>query len=167
MNGFIDIAALSYVMTATELFSYTGKSSLQTMGFNCFSIVTSWMVGASLMGDRNQNVEQITIEVSQSHIIALDSLNATPYLNVYEYGLDIEILVHRNQYIAVNSTQIYYQRCGLMNEQSGLCVDRPLIVVDAGKYQLLFHDFNHLLRIPCFRLPKQMSQLYSWVHGCE
>ena len=140
------------------------------MGFNCMSTVTSWMVGASLMGDRNQNAGQITIKTTnvpsqRPSIIALDSLNATPYLNVYEYGLDI--VIHQSQYIAVKSTHIYYQHCGLMNEQSGRCVDRPLIVVDAGKYQLLFHDFNHLLSIPCFRLPKQMSQLYSWVHGCE
>ena len=141
MNGFIDRAALSHVMAATELISHPGKVSNQRVGFNCNrTTLTNWTVGARIMGNNYQNAGQIiirTTNVRPSQLpstTVLRSLNVTSYLNVYEYELDDKIFVRQDQYIAVNSTQIYYQHCGLMNSQSGRCIDRPLVVVDAGKF---------------------------------
>ena len=139
VNGFIDRAALSYVMAATELISHPGEIPFQRIGFNCVALISSWTVGARIMGDHHENAGQIIIRTvlspSQSPITTvLSSLNATSYLNVYEYELHTNQFVSLDQYITINSSQIYYQRCGLMNSQSGRCIDRPLVVVDVGKF---------------------------------
>ena len=138
MNGFIDRAALSHVMAATELISHPKEIPFQRIAFNCAAMISIWTVGARIMGD-HQNAPQIFIRTimlpSQNPITTvLSSLNATSYLNVYEYELHTKTYVSRDQYIATNSSQIYYQRCGLMNSQSGRCIDRPLVVVDAGEF---------------------------------
>ena len=131
---------MPHLMAATEIISHTGELRHRRLGFNCNGTLTGWTVGARMMGDYHQNAAQIIIRSMQfpsrsPHIYttALSSLNATSYLNVYEYELHPKLLVSHDLYIAVNSTQIYSQRCGLMNEQSGRCKDRPLVVVDAGK----------------------------------
>ena len=139
MNGFIDIAALSHVMAATELFSHPGEIAFQRIAFNCEAMISIWTVGARIMGDYHENAPQIIIRTTLSPSqtpppTVLSSLNATSYLNVYEYELHPRHFVSHQQLIAINSTQIYYQRCGLMNSQSGHCIDRPLVVVDAGKF---------------------------------
>ena len=156
MNGFIDRAALSYIMAATELFSHPGEIPIQRMGFNCAAMISSWTVGARKMGDHYENAPQIiilTIMPSQSPITTvLSSLNATSYLNVYEYELHTWQFVSQQQYIAINSTQIYYQRCGLMNSQSGRCIDRPLVVVDAG-------EFHYHLYVPAIIIVPSMLQI--------
>ena len=157
VNGFTDRTALSYVMAATEIISYPGVLHHQRLVFNCNGTLISWIVGAMITGDYHQNAGQIIIRTqympSQApHTIVLSSLDAASYLNVYEYKH--QIFVHQNQYIAVNSTQIYSQRCGLMNEQSGRCIDRPLVVVDAGKIRY-YNNTSH--NYTCIILP--MTQI--------
>ena len=134
-------------MAATELVSHPGEIAFQRIAFNCEAMISIWTVGARIMGD-HQNAGQIIIRTtkspSQSPITTtLSSLNATSYLNVYEYELHTKHFVKQQQYIATNSSQIYYQRCGLMNSQSKRCIDRPLVVVDACKFHC--HNCMYLL----------------------
>ena len=74
----------------------------------------------------------------------LSSLNATSYLNVYEYELSPTFYVWTYRYIAVEfevnpKFQIYYERYGL-----NTIVDRPLIAADAGKcFYECYEHFRH------------------------
>ena len=100
-------------------------------------------MGARITGHSQEKAPQILINDLSSHTTIhtseLSSLNATSYLNVYEYELSPPVQVDQDQYIAVDSTQIYYQRCGIVRQLSGQCIDIPLVAVDAGKLST-FHD---------------------------
>ena len=95
-------------------------------------------MGARITGHSQEKAPQILIEElspysDNIHTYELGSLNATSYPNVYEYELSPPVQVDQDQYIAVISTQIYYQRCGKVLH-IGQCKDRPLVAVDASKF---------------------------------
>ena len=132
-------------MTATELTSHPDTLNYTySIYFSCSgSTVRKWTVGARITGHSQEKAPQILINDLSSHTTIhtseLSSLNATSYLNVYEYELSPPVQVDQDQYIAVDSTQIYYQRCGIVRQLSGQCIDIPLVAVDAGKLST-FHD---------------------------
>ena len=129
-------------MAATELTSHPDTLHYpHRIYFGCSgSTVRKWTVGARITGHSQEKAPQILIEeLSLSsysdniHTSELSSPNATSYLNVYEYELSPPVQVDQGQYIAVDSTQIYYQRCGKV-PNIGQCKDRPLVAVDASKF---------------------------------
>ena len=136
-RGFIDIAALRLIMAATELTSHPYTLDFnRSIYFGCRgSTVRKWTVGARITGHSREKAPHILINDLSSHTTIhtseLCSLNATSYLNVYEYELSPPVQVNQAQYIAVDSTQIYYQRCGIVR-WSGQCIGLPLVAVDAG-----------------------------------
>ena len=136
VSGFIDIAAVRYIMAATEVTSHPGEL-LRYFGklqFICNKTnIIKWTMGAKTVGTHQKSTSQIFIKKpdirTTSHTTVLRSLNATSHLNVYEYELS-PVAVDQKQYIDVISSHIYYQRC---RRSTGLCPDRPLLVVDASK----------------------------------
>ena len=139
-NGFVDMAALRYIMAATELTSHSMEELLRynsKIYFGCNgSYINKWTIGASITGD---NVPLIHIN-NQSYpygpsitTTSLNQLTTTPHLNVYDYRLKSPVSVSEKQFISVNSSQIYYKRCGLVSEP-GQCTDQPLVAVSVSKY---------------------------------
>ena len=132
-------------MAATELTSHPDTFQYpHSIYFGCSgSTVRKWTVGARITGHSQEKLPQILIKELPSlttiHTSELSSVNTTSYLNVYEYELSPPVQVDQDQYITVDSTQIYYQRCGIVRQLSGQCIDIPLVAVDAGKFSTL-HD---------------------------
>ena len=134
-NGFVDMAALRYIMAATELTSHsTNLSHSSKIYFGCNNIIINkWTIGARITGGDKEETIMINIKKHIVNDIQLNSLNTTPYLNVYDHNHRVE--VRRDQYIEVNSSQVYYKRCGLIYK-SGQCIDQPLVSVSASKFML-------------------------------
>ena len=136
-NGFVDMAALRYIMAATELTSHSTNIPYNSrIYFGCNdTIINKWTIGARITGGDKEETIMINIEEQYNTIndIQLNSLNTTSYLNVYDHNHRVE--VHRDQYIEVNSSQVYYKRCGLIYN-SGECLDQPLVSVSASKFML-------------------------------
>ena len=158
-------------MAATELTAYTEHPvSFLGIKFGCNgSNVTQWTVGTRLLTDHHENISQILISGptpgTTPHTTVLSSLNATSYLNVYEYETSSPLPVGQDQYITLESSQIYYQRCKRMVENN-LCRDQTLVAVDVSKFSVYYMIIIYL-SIQCCRLSKQLSQLYPWVHWYE
>ena len=135
-NGFVDMAALRYIMAATELTSHSMQEALRhtKIYFGCNgTIINKWTIGARITGD---NVPQIHINDGfnkATNNIPLNSLNTTPYLNVYDYKLKSPVSVNEKQSISVESSQIYYLRCGLVRKPMQ-CIDQPLVAVSVSKF---------------------------------
>ena len=136
-------------MAATSITTYPTSQSdrrySRLLYFNCrnkFLQLKKWTVGARINED-GTTAPSIHIRTPgpNSHEIDtrhLSSLNATSYLNVYEYELSHRFYVWTDLYIAVHyeanpKIQIYYERYGLSTT-----VDKPLIAVDAGIYTCLY-----------------------------
>ena len=146
-------------MAATSITTYPTSLSDQRYSrllyFNCRSNLKKWTVGARINEDEttapytHSRTVHIHIRTPEqdSYIIPngtrhLSSLNATSYLNVYEYELSPTVDVWTRRYIALEfeanpKIQIYYERYGLSTT-----VDRPLIAADAGK--CLYECYEHL-----------------------
>ena len=144
----MDFDALRHIMAATSITTYPTSQSeylrySRLLYFNCrnnFLQLKKWTVGAHINED-GTTAPSIHIRTPGpgSYVIYdgtrhLSSLNATSYLNVYEYELSPTVDVWTDRYIAIQyeanpKIQIYYERYGLSTT-----VDKPLIAVDAGIY---------------------------------
>ena len=136
-NGFVDIAALRHIIAATELISHSMEELMRNteIYFGCNgSYINKWTIGARITGD-NVPLIHINDKLNKTAITttSLTSLTTTPYLNVYDYRLRSPVSVSEKQSISVQSSQIYYKRCGLVNEH-GQCIDQPLVAVSVSKY---------------------------------
>ena len=151
VSGFFDIAAVRYIMAATEVTSHPGEL-LRYFGklhFTCNKTnIIRWTLGAKTVGAHQKSTSQIFINKpdtrTTSHTIVLSSLNATSHVNVYEYELS-PVTVDQKQHINVLSSHIYYQRC---RRSTGSCPDRPLVAVDASKFKLVLHIYY--IQCTCF-----------------
>ena len=133
-------AAFDHVMAATELTSHDGELAVRGIRFNCSSPrITKWTVGAQIPEHPPQILIYDDGNTSlKRYPFMLSSLNTTPHINVYEQNVDVYL--PSSGYIAVNSSQIYYQRCAL-----GGCVDRPLVAVRARTFGLHYDFFGIVL----------------------
>lgn len=135
-NGFVDMAALKYIMAATELTSHS--TNVQYDGrvyFRCNdTFINKWTVGARITGDDKEKPLMINIKKQFKVVkpIQLNSLNATSFLNVYDHNHRVK--VGEGQYIEVNSSQVYYKRCGVFFNFGQQCIDQPLVAVSASKF---------------------------------
>ena len=158
-NGFVDIAALMYIMAATELTSRSTNLLLDYRSriyFGCNNIIINkWTIGARITGGDKEETIMINIKEQYNIVkdIQLNSLNTTSYLNVYDHNHRVE--VHRDQYIEVNSSQVYYKRCGLIYN-SGECLDQPLVSVSASKF-ILYSNAPLVPYILYLRLPRLLQ----------
>ena len=154
-NGFVDMAALRYIMAATELTSHsTNLYYGSRIYFGCNDIIINkWTIGARITGGDKEETIIINIKKHIVNDIQLNSLNTTPYLNVYDHNHRVE--VHRDQYIEVNSSQVYYKQCRLIYN-SGECLDQPLVSVSASKF-ILYSNAPLVPYILYFRLPKSLQ----------
>ena len=138
VSGFISKTALQHIMPATELATNEKEVQFKRTNFTCAALITRWVVGASIT-DHRQNLGQILIQNDASMLhetFALTSLNTTSHLNVYEYQVSQSKFVENGHFIVLNSSQIYYQRCGLSTRGSGSCVGHPLVAVEYSRFSL-------------------------------
>ena len=134
-KGFMDSAALKKFMASTSVTAHPGAvQPIRQLKFTCPATVRKWTVGAKINGE-GTTATKICLyrdSVGPLNCIPLLSLNATPYLNVYEYEPSPPVQVQQNDHIGLeyradSSSQIYYQRYGLMHS-----ADLPLISVVLG-----------------------------------
>lgn len=136
-NGFVDMAALRYIMAATELTSHsTNVQYDRRIYFRCNgTFINKWTVGARITGVDKEKALMINIKKPLNVIIKpiqLNSLNTTSYLNVYDHNHRVKVC--EGQYIEVNSSQVYYKRCGVFFNSGQQCIDQPLVAVSASKF---------------------------------
>ena len=138
-QGFMDSAVLRHVMASTSVAAYPGAvQPIRQLNFFCPATVKKWIVGAKINGEGTvpPKIRLYSGTRDSSVNFTLTSLNATPYLNVYEYEPSPPVQVQQDDYIGLeyqadSSSQIYYQRYGLGNS-----ADLPLISVVLGGRQL-------------------------------
>ena len=131
----MDSAALKKFMASTSVTAHPGPvQSIRQLKFTCPATVRKWTVGAKINGEGTADPKIFLYSGTMDYSvdIALTSLNATPYLNVYEYEPSPPVQVQQNDHIGLeyhadSSSQIYYQRYGLGNS-----ADLPLISVVLG-----------------------------------
>ena len=121
-------------MAATELTSHSEQTRHPSLHFDCSGNIIKWTVGARIAEDQQERAPNIIItRFNQStNAFELSSLNATAHFNVYEHKLNDPEHFNPGQFITVDSTQIYYQRCIINVDDTGQCRDLPLIAVDIG-----------------------------------
>ena len=135
VSGSISSDALRYVMKATEIFTANDEIHTRQLRFTCSLFIKKWTIGISVTDNQHSPAQILTIKQHPLGTISkrptvLTVLSTTSYLNVYEHTLsNQEYIDGQNNSIAVNSSQVYYQRC-IWRTASNQCVSRPLVAVD-------------------------------------
>ena len=147
-RGFWDVDVLKHIMAATSVITLPEREvTLRQMGFPCLngSTIKKWYVGARIAEEGTFPQIDLLVNNTVFHTSSLTYLNATPYLNVYEYEPSPPVMVIPTSYITlrngdISSSQVYYYRYGLRDFG-----DQPLISVDAGQNCLyLLHVLSEL-----------------------
>ena len=128
----MDSAALKKFMASTSVTAHPGAvQPIRWLKFTCPATVRKWTVGAKINGEGTADPKICLYSRTMDSLVnfTLTSLNATRYLNVYEYEPSPPVQVQQGDYIGLehyanSSSQIYYQRYGLGNS-----TDLPLISV--------------------------------------
>ena len=153
----MDSAALKHVMASTSVTAYPGAvQPIRWLKFTCRATVQKWTVGAKINGEGTEapKIRIYSRTMDPSVNFTLTSLNATRYLNVYEYEPSPPVQVQPGDYIGLeyqadSSSQIYYQRRYLVTQSA----DLPLISVVLGGRQLHCSCLFNIFYLPyCLRL---------------
>ena len=152
-QGFWDVDVLKHVMAATSVTAASEKiQHLPYLTLNCISrLVKKLFVGAKIT--KNGTPPQVHFKQhgknpKNSYLISnltSVSLNATPYLNVYEYKVPLSSSARiptTGLYTTIinGDSQVYFLRDELKNST----VIKPLLFVDIGQnftslHSLIFH----------------------------
>ena len=125
-SGFLGDDAFEHITNATVLTTYHSKQSLQKIRVTCSGAsINKWIVGATTSLQVPPEIILCDSPNYCEHRFHLTMLNTTSHLNVYEYELYPKFIIPSGMYLAVNSSQIYYQRCALEG-----CLDQPLVAVE-------------------------------------
>ena len=132
-RGFVNDNVLDYIMNATQLTTHSNLLHFRGIRVTCSGAsINKWIVGATTSLQVPPQILLCDFDSPNScDHFELAMLNTTSHLNVYEFN-HAYMINDRRQFLKVESSQIYYQRCAL-----GRCLDRPLVAVElTGEYRL-------------------------------